>query len=72
MVDRDIKLANQRQTGVLEQVVDIVNRAGTGVFNRDDGVISLPGFDLIKDIGEFCAATFNEFFEMTCRILARC
>jgi hypothetical protein len=63
VIDRDRQLANDRQAGVLQQIVDIVDAAGAGVFNRHDGVIGLAGFHLIKDIGKLRAAAFNKLFK---------
>ncbi len=57
---------------MLKQVVHIVYRAGTGVLKRDDGVIGLTGFDLIKNILEFGATAFNELLEMAGGILTCC
>ena len=69
MIDRDRQLANQRQAGVLQQIVNVVDGTRTGVFNGHDGVIRLAGLDLVKDIGKFCAAALNKFFEMASGIL---
>ena len=71
MVDWDCQLANQRQAGVLEQIVDIINGAGTGVLNRHHGVIRLAGFYLIENISKLRTAALNELFEMAGCVLAR-
>ena len=70
VVDRDRHFAHDRQTGMLQQVVDVVNAAGAGVFNRHHGVVSLAGLDLIKDIGKFQAAAFDELLKVAGGILA--
>ena len=69
MIDRDRQLADQRQAGVLQQIVDVVDGAGAGVFNRHHGVIRLAGLDLVKNVGKLRAAAFNKFFEMASGIL---
>ena len=52
MIDRDRQLADQRQAGVLQQIVDVVDGAGAGVFNRHHGVFRLAGLDLVKNVGK--------------------
>ena len=54
---------------MLQQIVDVVDGAGAGVFNRYDGVIRLAGLNLIKYVGKLRAAALNKFFEMACGIL---
>ena len=71
VINRDRHLANQRQGGVLEQIVNVIDRPGTGVLDRHNSVIRLSGLHLIKDIRELRAAAFNKLFEMTGRILTR-
>ena len=70
MIDRNSQLTDQRQAGVLEQIVNIVDGAGTGVLNRHHGVICLAGFDLVEDVCKFCTTALNELFEMTGCVLA--
>ena len=72
VVYRNGHLANDRQAGVLQQVVNVVNPTGAGVVNRYHSIVSLSGFDLIKDIGKFCAAAFNKLFKMAGSVLTCC
>ena len=48
MIDRDRQLAYDRQAGVLQQIVDIVDPAGAGVFNQHHRVVSTAVSYLIK------------------------
>ncbi|MNY60185.1 hypothetical protein D3C86_1967030 [compost metagenome] len=70
MIDRVSQFADDRQTGVLQQVVNVINRAGAGVFDRQDGVIRLAGFNLGEDILEFLATALDQLIEMASSILA--
>ncbi|CCJ85738.1 hypothetical protein BN133_2115 [Cronobacter dublinensis 582] len=54
---------------MLQQVVDVVDRAGAGVLDRHHGVIGLTGFDLVKNVVEFRAAAFDKLIEMAGGIL---
>ena len=56
---------------MLQQIVNVVYGTGAGIFNRYDGIVGLAGFHLIKNIGKFGAATFNELLKVTGSILAR-
>ncbi|STW68171.1 Uncharacterised protein [Klebsiella pneumoniae] len=71
MIDRDRQLANDRQAGVLQQIVDVVDPAGAGVFNRHHRVIGLAGFYLIKNIGELRAAALNKLLKVASGVLTR-
>ncbi|MNC29832.1 hypothetical protein D3C76_1772750 [compost metagenome] len=55
---------------MLQQVVHIVDRAGAGVLDRQNGVIRLAGFHLGKDVLEFLTAAFDELIEMAGGVLA--
>ena len=48
---------------MLQQIVNVVYGTGAGIFNRYDGIVGLAGFHLIKNIGKFGAATFNELHD---------
>ena len=54
---------------MLQKVINIIDAARTGIFNMDDGVISLTGFHLLKDIREFSAAAFDKLFKVAGGIL---
>ena len=71
MIDRDRQLANDRQAGVLQQIVDVVDPARAGVFNRHHGVIGLAGLYLIKNIGELRAAALNKLLKVASGVLTR-
>lgn len=70
MIDWDRELTDDRQAGMLQQIVDIIDATGAGIFDRNDRVVGLAGFHLVKDIGKFCAAALDELFEMARRVLA--
>ena len=56
---------------MLQQIVDVVDPAGAGVFNRHYGVIGLTGLHLIKNIGELRAAAFNKLLKVASGVLTR-
>jgi hypothetical protein len=57
---------------VLQQIVNVIDCPGTGVFQRHDGIIGLAGFNLIKDIVKFKTAALDKLLEMAGGILTRC
>ncbi len=69
MVDGKGHFAHNRQAGMLQQIVHVVYGTGAGIFNRYDGIVGLAGFHLIKNIGKFGAATFNELLKVTGSVL---
>ncbi|CCJ76400.1 hypothetical protein BN135_1464 [Cronobacter muytjensii 530] len=69
VVDRQRQLADNRQAGVLQQVIDVVNGARTCVLNRHHGVVRLASFDLVENIVEFGASAFDKLIEMAGGVL---
>ena len=55
---------------MLQQIVNVVYGPGAGVFDRYYCIVGLAGFHLIKNIGKFGAATFNELLKVTGSVLA--
>ena len=54
---------------MLQKIVNIIDAAGTGIFNRNDGIVSLAGLHLLKDIGELRAAAFDKLFKVAGGVL---
>lgn len=70
VVDRVGQFADDRQAGVLQQIVHLVNRTGTGILDRQNCVVRLAGFHLGEDILKLLATAFYQPIEMAGGILA--
>ena len=69
VIHRQAQLADNGKRGGLEQIIDIVDGTGTGIFQRQHPVIGLTVFNQLKNITEFTAAELGHMIEMTGGIL---
>ena len=69
VLDRLGQFAHNREAGLLQQIVNVVDRAGTGVFNRQHRVISLAVFNLTNNILKLQAADLHHIVEVARGIL---